>query len=161
MLFEFFNGSGPHWRYGLRGVCPGIESGHYYTSDAFDLPGGGFDNALFHAHASRSDVSYLCPYVDFLTEECRRKEVDVHVCDNEVEIVHVYLVSDYGGEVVDFRQIHEHEVDIVVEVSEHVDVGETNLHWNAVAEGESSVDDTGVVGVQERWLNGFHQWNCI
>lgn len=149
MLFEFFNSGGPEWRDGLCGVGDRVEAGHNNASDAFNLSGFGFNHALFHSDASRADVCYLCPYIDIFAEESRSEEVDVHVCDNKVEVVHVDFMTDYRREVVYFGEIHEHEIDIVVEVPEHVDVGEPNLHGNAVAEGECGVDNAWIVGMEE------------
>lgn len=141
VLFEFFHVLDPIGMNSAGRVGFGVESGHNHPAHGFCFAGLGFNHALLHADAFGADVRDLSPNVYVFAEECGLEEVYVHVCHYEVEIVHVDFPPCDCGEIVDFGEVHEHEVNVVVEVPEHIDVGEAYLHRHAVAEGEGRGDN--------------------
>ena len=57
-----------------------------------------------------------------------------YVNNHGAYVGYVELSVAYGGEVVYLGKVHEREIDIIVDMAEHVDVGESGLHVCAVAE---------------------------
>lgn len=92
-----------------------------------------------------SYASGLGPYFKIVAHEGGRQEIAVNVYNNQMQVRGFHRTPMESLEIIDFGQVHEYEIDIVVKVSEHVYVAETYLYRQTVAERMGRRRHAGIV----------------
>lgn len=121
----------------------GVEAGHDGVAHAFHVAGLGIDHALLHTQRLLADAFYAGEHFYGLVEIGGRIEATVHIDYDKAFGLAVEHAAE-GGEIIHLGQIHELEIDGVVEMAHGVDVEETQLHGLVVAEFKGGCGYAGV-----------------
>lgn len=139
----------------------GIESRHDGDARAFHFSGLGVDHTLRHPETAPRHACHLGEYGYRFGDVGRREEVAIDVYDHYVDSLPIDSARHYLREIARLAEVEQCDVDGIVEMSEHIEVVESQLHRSDVAKrmfrhGYSRIGRLRQVG----WLHDG-QWNMI
>lgn len=112
-----------------------IEASEHRAARSMRFAGLGVDDALVHGDAPFADALYLGEHFDAVVEICRVMEIAVEIDDHNRDFVKIKRTFEHFAEIERLAHVEEIDIHGIVQVSEHVDVGKSDLQWNIVAIG--------------------------
>lgn len=111
-----------------------VESDHYGGGDAVDDAGVEIDHPLLKDEAMGGDALDAGEDSKTLAEESLSEETAVDIGNHGSGIAPVERMADDRGEKIGLCEVEKLEVGAVVEMPEHIDVGEPELNGSEMAQ---------------------------
>lgn len=106
-----------------------IKGDHDGAGGAVDFTGGGIEDFLLEGEGFIADFCHSGVHFYFIAGENGQGEVAVDVDGHGYNAMDVKLFGEAGAEKVGFGQVEVLEVDGVVDVAEHVEIGPAGLNF--------------------------------